>query len=356
MIRRLMNLAILTFVVCAVLTALAATLPPEAEANGNGADNLTVLILDSGDTGSTITAAWTDTQECSTNYNVYIDGVDTSSVSLPDGLTVSDSGRIHAASVSSEATQVSATFSTLKVSADADHLSVSVFCGDDVGTGWLVATVDDIALDPVTRRPEQKSYSTGTSFGGLQLDGMHEAIGDGGSDSPDFLVADRSGRVLPNGGTGDIDYSSIRVGFANGVANASETHSSISTTIADSGTTGSTFTITWVDSDTCTGNYNLYMDNIDSGTVVLPTGVTQDSRSGRISLGAVAATTDPSRKPLHSPLSKPSLTTTILPSGYIAAATTPVVRSRAMSCPLTAHRSGLLPESIPVRPGSLISR
>ena len=179
---------------------------------------------------------------------------------------------------------------------------MSVFCDDD-STGRLIATVDDIAVNPVTRRPEQRSYSSGSSFGGLQLDGIDEAIGDGGSDSPDLLVADRSGRILPNGGTGDIDYSSIRVGFAGGDGrvgfangNGGETHSSISTTIADIGSTGSTFTITWVDADTCTGSYNLYMDNIDSTTVALPTGVTQDSTSGRVHLGDVAATTDPLQK------------------------------------------------------------
>ena len=193
------------------------------------------------------------------------------------------------------ATQVSATFSALEAAADVDHLSVSVFCGDDDGTGRLIATVDDIAVNPVTRRPEQRSYSSGISFGGLQLGGIDEAIGDDGSDGSGLLVADRSGRILPSGGTGDIDYTSIRVGFANGDGNGGETHSSISTTIADSDT-GSSFTITWVDADTCTGNYNLYMDNIDSSTVALPTGVTQDSTSGRVDLGAVAATTDPLQK------------------------------------------------------------
>ena len=179
---------------------------------------------------------------------------------------------------------------------------MSVFCDDD-STGRLIATVDDIAVNPVTRRPEQRSYSSGSSFGGFQLDGIDEAIGDGGSDGPDLLVADRSGRILPNGGTGDFDYTSIRVGFAGGDGrvgfangNGGETHSSISTTIADIGSTGSTFTITWVDADTCTGSYNLYMDNIDSTTVALPTGVTQDSTSGRVHLGDVAATTDPLQK------------------------------------------------------------
>ena len=171
-----------------------------------------------------------------------------------------------------------------------DHLSASVFCGDDDGTGRLIATVDDIAVNPVTRRPEQRSYSSGISFGGLQLGGIDEAIGDDGSDGSGLLVADRSGRILQSGGTGDIDYSSIRVGFANGDGNGDETPRSISTTIADSGSTGSTFTITWVDADTCTGSYNLYMDNIDSNGVGLPTGATQDSTSGRVHLGAVLAT------------------------------------------------------------------
>ena len=280
----------------AIFVVLAATLPLEIQADGDGSESVTVLVLDKGDTGSTFTVAWDDSQECNSNYNVFIDGVDTGTVSLPDGATTDDSGRIHAASASSTATQVSATFSNLEAAAGVDHLSVSVFCGDDDGTGRLIATVDDIALDPVTRRPEQRSYSSGTSFGGLQLGGIDEAIGDG-SDSPDFLVADRNGRVLPSGGTGDIDYSSIRVGFAGGDGrvgfangNGGETHSSISTTIADSGMTGSTFTITWVDADTCSGSYNLYMDNIDSSTVDPPTGVTQDSTSGRVQLGAVLAT------------------------------------------------------------------
>ena len=144
--------------------------------------------------------------------------MDTGTVNLPDGATTDDSGRIHAASASSTATQVSATFSALEAAAGVDHLSVSVFCDDD-STGRLIATVDDIAVNPVTRRPEQRSYSSGSSFGGLQLDGIDEAIGDGGSDGPDLLVADRSGRILPNGGTGDFDYTSIRVGFANGDGN-----------------------------------------------------------------------------------------------------------------------------------------
>ena len=256
------------------------------------------------------------------------------------------------------ATQVSATFSALEAAADVDHLSVSVFCGDDDGTGRLIATVDDIAVNPVTRRPEQRSYSSGISFGGLQLGGIDEAIGGDGSDGSDgsgLLVADRSGRILQSGGTGDIDYTSIRVGFANGDGNGREPHSSISTTIADSDT-GSSFTITWVDADTCTGNYNLYMDNIDSSTVALPTGVTQDSTSGRVDLGAVAATTDPLQKAAHSPRLKPSPTATIYPSGYTAATTTQAARSKAMSYPLTAHRSDPLPEPTPAPRGSLSSR
>ena len=38
------------------------------------------------------------------------------------------------------------------------------------------------------------------------------------------------------------------------------------------------------------------MDNIDSDGVGLPTGATQDSTSGRVDLGSVAATTDPLQK------------------------------------------------------------
>ena len=283
-------------VAAAIFVGFAATLPAEAQTGEDGSGNITVLVLDYGNAGSTITAAWDDSQQCTAGYNIFIDGVDTSTVSLPDGATTDDSGRIHAASASSTATQVSATFSALQAAADVDHLSVSVFCGDDDGTGRLIATVDDIAVNSATRRPEQMSYSSGTSLGGLQLDGIDEAIGDDDSDGPGLLVADKSGRILPSGGTGDIDYSSIRVGFAGGDGrvgftngNGGDTHSSISTVIADSGTTGSTFTITWVDADTCSGSYNLHMDNIDSGTVVLPTGVTQDSTSGRVHLGAVLA-------------------------------------------------------------------
>ena len=287
---------LIVFVVAAaIFVGFAATLPAEAQTGEDGSGNVTVLVLDKGDTGSTFTVAWDDSQECNSNYNIFIEGVDTGTVSLPDGATTDDSGRIHAASASSTATQVSATFSNLEAAAGVDHLSVSVFCRDD-DTGRLIATVDDIALNPVTRRPEQRSYSSGTSFGGLQLSGIDEAIGDDGSDGPDLLVADRSGRILPNGGTGDFDYSSIRVGFANGDGNGAETHSSISTTIADSGSTGSTFTITWVDADTCSGSYNLYMDNIEPMGVGLPSGATRDTDSGRVHLGAVLATTDPLQK------------------------------------------------------------
>ena len=282
-------------VVAALFVGSAATLPAEAQTGDDGPGNVTVLVLDNGNAGSTITAAWDDSQQCSADYNVFIDGVDTGTVSLPDGATNDGSGRIHAASASSTATQVSATFSALEAAAGVDHLSVSVFCGDD-STGRLIATVDDIAVNPVTRSPEQRSYSSGSSFGGLQLDGIDEAIGDGGSDGPDLLVADRSGRILPNGGTGDFDYSSIRVGFANGDGNGAETHSSISTTIADSGSTGSAFTITWVDADTCSGSYNLYMDNIEPMGVGLPSGATRDTDSGRVHLGAVLSTTDPLQK------------------------------------------------------------
>ena len=100
-------------VAVALFVGFAATLPAEAQTGEVGPGNVTVLVLDNGTAGSTITAAWDDNQQCSADYNVFIDGVDTGTVSLPDGATNDGSGRIHAASASSTATQVSATFSAL---------------------------------------------------------------------------------------------------------------------------------------------------------------------------------------------------------------------------------------------------
>ena len=100
-------------VAVALFVGFAATLPAEAQTGEDGPGNVTVLVLDNGTAGSTITAAWDDSQQCTAGYNVFIDGVDTGTVSLPDGATNRRSGRIHAASASSTATQVSATFSAL---------------------------------------------------------------------------------------------------------------------------------------------------------------------------------------------------------------------------------------------------
>ena len=82
----------------ALSVVLAAALPSEAQASGSGADSLTVVVLDEGESGSVFAAAWTDGQKCSFGYNVFLDGVEGSSVGLPEGATVDDSGRIHMAS------------------------------------------------------------------------------------------------------------------------------------------------------------------------------------------------------------------------------------------------------------------
>ena len=87
-------------VAVAFLVGFAATLPAEAQTGEDGSGNITVLVLDYANAGSTITAAWDDTQQCSADYNVFIDGVDAGTVSLPDGATTDDSGRIHTASAS----------------------------------------------------------------------------------------------------------------------------------------------------------------------------------------------------------------------------------------------------------------
>ena len=102
-IRKIKGLNIL-LVAGALLVTLAAVLPSGAEGSENSAESLTVLILDDGESGSVFTVTWADDQECSVGYNVYLDGVEGSSVSLPEGATVDDSGRIHLASVASSAT------------------------------------------------------------------------------------------------------------------------------------------------------------------------------------------------------------------------------------------------------------
>ncbi len=292
----------------AIFTALSLIPSPQVSADGNGTGNVTVLVLNlnDGDVGSditTITATWTDSQECSAGYNVYLDGVESSSVGLPEGATVDDSGRIHLASVASSTTQVTASFAALFAASGASSLTVSVYCGNDDGSGRAVAAVDAIGVDAETRRPIQGAYSSAPTVRGIQGSAISDTNGGSG-----FVVTDRKGNIFQRPGHDVPDYTSPGPGQSNGdgnsffdakgirnfvpLSNGGETHSYIETTIADSGARGSKFTITWVDAWTCDGNYNLYMDNIDSNGVGLPSGATQDS-DGRVHLGAVAATTDP---------------------------------------------------------------
>ena len=308
-LRKLKGLRVF-LVASALLVVLAAALPSEAQGSGHGAESITVLVLDDGEGGSIFTVAWADDRECSTGYNVYLDGIESSSGGLPEGATVDDSGRIHLASTASSATQVTVSFTAIFALSDASALTVSVYCGDD-DSGRAVATVDDVSVDPDARRPLQGAYSSAPMLIGLQSDAIAGTLG--GSDLGDssLAVTDHRGNILQRPGLGGMDYPTLRPGQSDddddsffdakggtrsfvsaATSGGGETHSSISTTIADNGATGSTFTITWVDAETCSGNYNLYMDNIDSNGVGLPSGATQDS-DGRVHLGAVAATTDP---------------------------------------------------------------
>ena len=284
--------------------------PRKRKANGNGADSLTVLVLDEGESGSVFAVVWTDDQECSSGYNVFLDGVEGSSVGLPEGATVDDSGLIHMASAASSATQATASFSAILAVPDASALTVYLYCGSD-DSGRLVAAVDDVEVASDTRRPVQGAYSSAPSVSGLQGDDISGAIRGSSSDNSGLVVTDRKGNIFQRPGHDGPGYPSPLPGPSNGDGNGlfdakgtrsfvpmsddEETHSSISTAVADNGTTGSTFTISWVDAETCSGNYNLYLDNIDSNGVGLPTGATQDS-DGRVHLGAVAATTDPLQK------------------------------------------------------------
>ena len=304
-LRKIRGLNVL-LVVGALLVVLAVALPSEVQGSGNGTEHLTVLILDDGEDGPIFTVAWTDDRECSAGYNVYLDGVESSSVGLPEGATVDDSGRIHLASAASSATQVTVSFTAILAASGASALTVSVYCGNDDGSGRPVAVVDDVEVDPDSRRPAQGAYSSAAIVRGIQGNAISGAIGGSG-----FVVTDRKGNIFQRPGHDVPDYTSPGPGQSNGDGNSffdakgirsfvsmsddGETHSSISTTIADNGATGSTFTITWDDAETCEGNYDLYMYNIDPDGVGLPSGATQDSY-GRVHLGAVAATTDPLQK------------------------------------------------------------
>lgn len=255
---RKMNRLNVFLVAGALLVVLAAMFPSEVQGNGNDAESLTVLILGEGESGSVFTVTWTDGQECSAGYNVYLDGVESSSVGLPEGATVDDSGRIHLASAASSDTQVTASFTAVFAASDASYLTVSVFCGNDDGSGRLVAAVDFVEVDPDTHRPVQGAYSSTPSVGGIQSDVISGVIGGSGQDNSGLVAAFRRGNMLRQSGDYGPDYPSLRDGPSNGddgifdakrgtrnfvsVSNSDEeeTHSSISTTIADNGTTGST--------------------------------------------------------------------------------------------------------------------
>ncbi|MXY46869.1 MAG: hypothetical protein F4Y44_07770 [Chloroflexi bacterium] len=303
------------FIVAAVLLViLAAAIPSEGQANGGGSESLTVLVMDEGESGSVFTVVWADDQACSASYNVYLDGAESSTVGLPENATIDDSGRIHLASAASSDTHVSVSFTAIFSALDASSLTVSVFCGNDSGSGREVATVDDVKVDSDTRRPIQGAYARAPSESSLQSGVISGPLGSSSLDNFSLAIAGHGGDLPQYSGDDVPDYAQLLPILSDGDGNSSfaasggtrrfvlentdvkeETHSSISTTIADNGATGSTFTITWVDAGTCTGNYSLYLDNIDSNGVGLPSSATQDS-DGRVHLGAVAASTDPLQK------------------------------------------------------------
>ncbi len=283
-------------IIVVFIGSLANSRPAHAQTIGNSAgdSSITVIVMDNGDIGSTFNVVWNDSQECSADFNVYIYGT--------------SEGAIHAGSADSSLAGVSTSFDTIIAASGTGSLTVSVFCGTDDGTGRLVASASDVAVETDSGRPVPGTYTNGLVFGGIQSNGFLPALGDTSAGWTDLLLADRRGNILTGDFSYEFDFDSIRKELSDGnggepkafrsvlTSGDGGTHSSISTTIADSGTTGSTFTITWVDADDCTGNYNLYIDNIDSNGVGLPTGATQDSTSGRVDLGSVAATTDPLQK------------------------------------------------------------
>ena len=290
-------------VLVAVFAALTLTVPVEAQTASGEINKVKVLVADYGDAGSTFTVTWRDAQECGAGHNVFIDGVDVDMTSLPDGAVARDSGRIYMGSAGSDDTLLTVSFSAIRANSGDGTLTVLVFCNDNIER--FVGSVSDIPVDSDTLRPVPGTYVSRSSTSGLQpggaiaFDGTLQTSG-----SSNLLVATRQGDIVAGGGQGGDDDSGFFAGKGQGGLvqtfvwkvltedNTEETHSSISTTIADSGSTGSTFTITWVDAETCTGDYNLYLDNIDSDGVGLPSGATRDS-DGRVHLGAVAATTDP---------------------------------------------------------------
>ena len=278
-----MRLSALAFSI-ALLVALAASGAVQAQTGTDGRQNtLTVLTVDSEDTGVTFIARWHDSAECNSRYAIYIDGVDTGLTSLPEGAAVSGTGHILAGTAESTAALMSINFQDFSASDSVDALSVSVFCGD-ASTGRLVAEVNDIPVDADSGRPVEGAYS-----GELTLDfGLDGAVGF----LDTFDASDSGLRVARIDGQAQDEGDLYHALGPAGLSSDSETHSSISTTIADSGTIGSTFTITWVDGDDCADSYNLYLDNINPSGVGLPSGADMDS-DGRVRLGAVPPTADP---------------------------------------------------------------
>ena len=282
-----MQFGVLLFSI-ALLVALVAPSAAQAQTGTeSGQNTLTVLTVDNGDAGTAFIVLWVDSEECNSQYAIYIGGVDTSTTSLPEGAAVSDTERILAGTAESTDALLSVKFPIFRASGSVNALSVSVFCGDH-SIGRLVAEVNDIPLDIDSGRPVEGAYS-----GELTLDLRLSGSLNNFDASESGLQVTRRDRQAQDSADEGVFYHTLA---PVGLSSDSETHSSISTTIADSGTTGSTFTITWVDADDCTGNYNLYMDNIDANGVGLPSGATQDSTSGRVDLGSVAATTDPLQK------------------------------------------------------------
>lgn len=280
------RLSVLVFSI-AMLVALVAPGAVQAQTGIDGVQNtLTVLTVDSGDTGTTFIARWLDSVECNSQYAIYIGGVDTDKTSLPDGAMVSGTGLILAGTAESTDALLSVKFPIFEASGLVNTLSVSLFCGDH-STGRPVAEVNDIPVDTDSGRPVEGAYSGELTLG-LRFSGTPGSLDTFDANDSGLSVARIDRQAQGSAGEGVFYHALAPVSLSSD----SETHSSISTTIADSGTTGSTFTITWVDAGTCAGNYNLYMDNIDSDGVGLPSGATQDS-DGRVHLGAVAATTDP---------------------------------------------------------------
>ena len=131
-------------IIVVFIGALANSRPAHAQTIGNGAgdSSITVMVMDYGDSGSTFNVVWNDSQECSADFNVYIYGT--------------SEGSIHAGSAASSLTEVSASFDTIIAASGTGSLTVSVFCGTDDGTGRLVASASDVAVETDSGRPRAR--------------------------------------------------------------------------------------------------------------------------------------------------------------------------------------------------------